>query len=485
MTGSLLDVPADLPQRVLADLRAALPERALLTAPAEMQPYCVDFRGRREGHPLAVILPSSTQEVAAAMRIAAAHGLPVYPQGGNTGLCYGAVPSGGRRPGVVVALGRMRASRQIDAISGILTVDAGIPLAEVHALAGELGLQFALYLGSEGTAQIGGLISTNAGGTGVLRYGPMRSLVAGIEVVLPDGEVLSDLSALAKNNTGYDLKQLFIGAEGTLGIITAAALKLSPKLQARADAWVSVPDPAAALRLLARLKGRCGEAIEAFEMLNGDEVQCVLDQTPGIRMPYAEPPAWSILIGLGAADPTLRLTETLEDLLAGALEAEEVLDAVIAQSITQAESFWHFRHSVTEAHKRAGVGIVLDVAVRTSEVPSFLDETAAVAARDYPMAQLLITAHLGDGNVHVILMFSHAWWAAANDKPALELAVEQVMHDVATRHAGTISAEHGIGRKLTSELVRVGDPLRLALQRKIKMALDPEGRMNPGALFEA
>ena len=469
----------------LEGLGAVLGERGLITRPEDIAPHVTDFRGRMTGAAQAVALPASTEEAAAVMRLAFRHDVPVFPLGGNTGLCFGAVPvqADGRPTGIIVGLARMNRMRALDRAANVLTVDAGMTLSAVHEIAAEAGRQFPLHLGSEGTAQIGGLISTNAGGTGVVRYGAMCSLVCGIEAVLADGRVLADLDALKKNNTGYELRQLFIGAEGTLGLVTGAALRLHPPVAARAHAWVVVANPAAAVDLLSRLQDRCGDAIEAFEMLNAAEVDCVRDNVPRVRSAFEETPDWSVMIELGHADPDAPLAAAFEEVLTDAIATGLASDAVIAQNETQAAYIWRFRHSITEAHKIAGIGIVHDTAVRNSSVPEFIAAADVVAAERFPEARVLIVSHLGDGNVHYTVMFPHAWWKALPDQEAKALEVEGAIHDVAVRFGGTISAEHGIGRKLTSELERLGDPVRLALMRDIKRALDPKNLMNPGALL--
>ncbi|PST22541.1 FAD-binding oxidoreductase [Mesorhizobium plurifarium] len=450
-----------------------------------MVPFVTDFRGRWAGEAVAVALPADTGQAAEVMRLAFEHELPIYPLGGNTGLCYGAVPvAPGRRAGIVLGLGRMTGLRGVDCAANVLTVDAGMTLAAVHAVAAREDRQFPLHLGSEGTAQIGGLISTNAGGTGVLRYGTMRDLVCGIEAVLPDGRILRDLDALKKNNSGYDLKQLFIGAEGTLGLVTGAALRMRQQVRSRAHAWVSVTDPVAAVELLSRLQDRCGETIEAFEMLNRAEVDCVLAHIPRARSPFDVTPEWSVMIELGDTDPATDLMPALEEVLGAAMEAGLAHDAMIAQNEAQAKDIWHVRHSVTEAHKIEGVGIVHDTAVPISKVPNFIAAADAMTAERFPEAGRLIVAHLGDGNVHYIVMFPHDDWRALADKEAKALDVEMAVHDIASRFGGTISAEHGIGRKLTSELERLGDPVKIAVMRDIKRVLDPKNIMNPGALIK-
>ncbi|MCU4182020.1 FAD-binding oxidoreductase [Bosea sp. BH3] len=470
---------------MIETLRGIVGEKGLITDPAEMEPWLTDWRQRRRGRALAVVQPASTQEVAAVVALCAAEGEPVFPVGGNTGLCFGAVPESDLddKPGIVLSLRRMNRIRAIDRAAGVATVDAGVVLGDLHSAAAEAGRQFPLHLGSEGSAQIGGLISTNAGGTGVVRYGPMRDLVAGLEVVLPDGRVLTDLAALRKDNTGYMLRHLFIGAEGSLGIITGAALRLHPQVPNTAHAWVAAADPADAVALLAAMQDRAGSAIQAFELVSASQFELVRKHAERARFPFAEIPAWSVLIELGSEDATTALRDTLEEVLGAALERGELLDAVIASSEQQAADFWHIRHSVSEANKKEGMSITHDVAVRSSDVAPFIKAADDVAAELFPEAYSEVVCHLGDGNVHYILMFTHAYWAALPDPEAFALTVERAIHDVAARFGGTFSAEHGVGRKLTEELERLADPLRYELMNKVKSLFDPQNLMNPGVLL--
>jgi len=472
---------------VLDRLRDIVGDKGLIADPGEMAPWLTDWRERRQGRALCVVAPASTAEVAAVMRLCAEQGQPVFPVGGNTGLCFGAVPESGRaeKPGIVLSLRRMNKIRAIDRAGNIATVDAGVVLGDLHTAAANAGRQFPLHLGSEGSAQIGGLISTNAGGTGVVRYGPMRDLVAGLEVVLADGRVLDDLAALRKDNTGYMLRHLFIGAEGTLGIITGAALRLHPQTPNTAHAWVSVADPAAAVALLAAMQDRAGSAIQAFELVSASQFELVVRHVERIRIPFDAIPAWSVLIELGSEDGSTDLGAILEEVVGDCLEKGTVVDAVVAASQQQADEFWHVRHSVSEANKKEGIGVVHDVAVRTSDVAGFIAAADVVAAARYPQAVTQVVCHLGDGNVHYILMFQRAFWASLPDTEAFALEVEQAVHDVAARFRGTFSAEHGVGRKLTEELERLADPLRYELMGKVKALFDPHELMNPGVLLPA
>ncbi len=470
---------------MLDRLRDIVGEKGLLSDPAEMAPWLSDWRQRRTGRAIAVVSPSTTAETAAVVALCNEQDQPIFPVGGNTGLCFGAVPESNRadKPGIVISTRRMNKIRAIDRATGLATVDAGVVLGELHGAATAINRQFPLYLGSEGSAQIGGLISTNAGGTGVLRYGPMRDLVAGLEVVLADGRVLSDLTGLRKDNTGYMLRQLFVGAEGTLGVITGATLKLYPRMSNAAHAWVSVPDPAAAVDLLAAFQDRAGSYIQAFELVSASQFELVKRHIERARFPFADIPRWSVLIELGSEDATTALGDILESTLGDFLERGGVVDAAIAASEQQAADFWQVRHSVSEANKKEGIGIVLDVAVRTSDVAAFIAEADKIAAERYPQAVTEVVCHLGDGNVHYILMFSREFWATLKDAETFALQIERDVHDVAARHSGTFSAEHGVGRKLTEELQRLADPLRYELMCRVKHMFDPKGLMNPDVLL--
>lgn len=466
----------------LQDLRAAVGDSNILTDAHDMAPFLEDWRGYRSGRAVGVVLPATTEQVAAVMKAAARAGRAVVPQGGNTGLCQGAVPSDDAT-GIVIATRRMARIRELDKPAGVIVAEAGATLSAIQDAAQQAGRRIPISLGSEGTAQIGGLVSTNAGGTSALRHGPMREMVCGIEVVLPDGRILSDLGALRKNNTGYDLKNLFIGAEGTLGIVTAAALRMQPQLRTHAHAWLALPNLDAAVAVLTGLQDDFDATLQAAELLSGNQVNLVLRHIPRTRHPLESRPEWSLLVELGSTDADADLQERLEGWLANRFESGLLTDAVVAQNAAQGEAIWHVRHSVSEANKIEGHSLSHDVAVRPSLVPQMIDRCTQALAAIYPQAQVLIVSHIGDGNVHFIAHFTHDQWAAIGDPAQATAAVMSAVHDQVMALGGTFSAEHGIGRKLRAELAQRADPVRLDLMRQIRAMLDPDGRMNPGAVL--
>lgn len=425
-------------------------------------PRLVDWRGRRLGDAALLVRPRSLHEVVAVVRAALAHAVALVPQGGMTGLVGGALPMPGRAS-VLVGMEQMKAIRHVDAAAGVLVAEAGVVLDHVHAAAAAAGRRFALSLAARGSATIGGLVATNAGGTQVLRHGPMRRLVLGLEAVLPDGSVLRQLSALRKDNTGFDIKQLLIGAEGTLGIVTAAALALAPAMRQRTVAWAGLKSPDAALALL----GALGAVVESFELVPADGLALVLAHLPGARAPLAGPHRWHALIEV--EDTAEAIVPTL---------AAHADDAVIAASGAQADALWALREGLPEAERRDGPAVKHDIALPVSAVPAFLaDVSPAVEAR-FPGGRVLAFGHLGDGNLHFNVRAPDAAWIAAN-----AVAVTAFVDDEVMAMGGAISAEHGIGAFRAGELVRLGDPGKLAAMRAIKAALDPAGIMNPGKLW--
>lgn len=457
----------------------SLPADVRVLAPADAAPLLTDWRGHKTGHADLVLQPDSVAAVQQVVKAAISHGVGLVPQGGNTGLVGASVPeprSAG--PVALISMARMRRIVSVDPASLVLVAEAGAILADVHSAAEAAGARFPLSLGAKGSATVGGLVSTNAGGTQVIRHGPMRSLVLGLQAVLADGSLLDQLAPLRKDNTGYDIKQLLIGGEGTLGIVTAVALKLAPPLEHETSAWVALNGAGQALSLLGRLRAALGETIESFELIGRDALQLVVARVPGLRPPIAGDFAVHVL--LDAAVPR----ERLEAVLADAIEAGEVADAVVASSIQQARDFWALRESIPEAERLEGGALKNDISVPVELVPAFLDDAFAMFAADYPECRPLMFGHLGDGNLHLNLRPPPG--AQASDWLQGEgEAARRRLHDLIHRHGGSISAEHGIGTLKAAELRRLGDPGKLAAMRAIKAALDPAGIMNPGKLFVA
>jgi FAD/FMN-containing dehydrogenase len=403
--------------------------------------------------------------------------VPVVPQGGNTGLVGGGVPEGG----VILTTGRLNRIRAIDPLNATMTVEAGCILAQIQSEAARLGKLFPLSLASEGSCQIGGNLSTNAGGTAVLRYGNTRDLVLGIEVVLPDGEILHDLNGLRKNNTGYDLKNLFIGAEGTLGVITAAVVKLFPEPLARSTALIACAGPHQALALYDRLRARHAEILTTFEYLERLGLEMSLAHRPGTPDPMAQAHPAYALVELASTDPEADPGPRLEAVLAEALEAGEIGDAVIAASEAQRQALWRLREDMSEAQKRYGASIKHDVSVPVSQVAAFLTEAVAAVRAHVPDLRPCPFGHFGDGNIH----FNLTRPTGMSDEAFLREygTLNRIVHDITVRMGGSFSAEHGIGLVKRAELRRYRDPVALRLMQQIKSTLDPLGLMNPGKIL--
>ena len=439
--------------------------------------WLTDWRGRYRGEAIAVVFPGTTEEVAEVVCACVAADVAIVPQGGNTGLCGGATPlSDGHS--VVVNLSRMKRVRAVDAANNALVVEAGCTLAAVQQAAEQHDRLFPLSLASEGTCEIGGNLSTNAGGVQVLRYGNMRELVLGVEVVLPDGRVWDGLRALRKDNTGYDLKQLFIGAEGTLGIVTAVVLKLFPKPRARATAWVDVPDPAAAVSLLRAVQSRCGDRVTAFEIVGREALQLVLKNIPDARPPFAEPGAWGVLLELSDMISAEGLNGLLEAALSEAFEAGLAGDAVVAQSGAQAKALWALRENISEAQRIEGISIKHDIAVPVSRVPEFLARAGQALTARWPDTRIVAFGHIGDGNLHYNLSKADA--LENRDFIARTPEINRVVHDLVDALGGSISAEHGLGQLKREEITRYRSEVELEMMRALKRTFDPQGRMNPG-----
>ena len=463
-----------------ARLRAIVGAAHVLEAEADMDPFLSDWRGRYHGRARAVVLPRDTAEVAAVVAACAQAGVAMVPQGGNTGLCGGATPLGDGAA-VVISLARMNRVRALDPDNDTLTVEAGCTLAAVQEAAQAAGRLFPLSLASEGSCRIGGNLSTNAGGVQVLRYGNTRDLVLGLEVVLPDGRVWDGLRGLRKDNTGYDLKQLFIGAEGTLGIVTAAVLKLFPAIRSRATAWVAVPDPRAAVRLLGMLRAACGDRVSAFEIVGRTALGLVLRHIPGARDPLAGAPAWTVLVELSDPAVDAPLDDQLQAVLGEAFAQGLAGDVAVAASGAQAQALWALREDISEAQRIEGVSIKHDVSVPVSRIPDFLERASEALAARWPDVRVVAFGHIGDGNLHYNLSKS-----VADDNAAFVARtpeVNRIVHDLVCELGGSISAEHGLGQLKREEVLRYKPALEMELMRRVKQAFDPAGLMNPGKVL--
>src|SRR5438270_1589932 len=464
--------------RLIDEAERKLGPKAVITDPQELEPWLSDWRGRVHGTAPAMLAPASTEEVAEIVRLAAEHRVPLVPQGGNTGMAAGATPPADGSA-ILLSLRRMGRIRSISADSRLAVAEAGVVLATLHDAAHEVRMRFPLTLGARGSCTIGGLTSTNAGGTQVLKFGTMRSLVAGVEAVLPDGSVHSGLSGLKKDNRGYSLDQLLIGAEGTLGVITAVALRLVPAIAARAVAWTGVASPAKALDLLRFLEARTN-SIEGFELVPQDSLDLVLTHIPNTRAPLSGAHEWHALIEATTADSDHGIAGELERILAAALQQGLIADAALAANEAQAEAFWKLRDTISEAERAEGQTLAHDISVPVADMPAFIVDAAAKVESAFPGVIATGFGHLGDGNIHFhVRAGSHAapeWYEREGEK------ITRMVDDLVTAAGGSISAEHGIGQLKRAEFARLAPPGRIHALRAIKHALDPLGIMNPGKL---
>ncbi len=473
---------SDLSPILLQRFASIVGPQGLVTDAEALAPALAEWRGLYTGRSPALLAPRSSAEVAEILAICHAEHIGVVPQGGNTGLVGGAIPeSTPTRPQIVLSSRRMTTIRQLDPVNYTVTVEAGCLLADVQSAAADVDRLFPLSLAAEGSCQIGGNISTNAGGTNVLRYGNTRDLVLGLEVVMADGRLFDGLRGLRKDNTGYDLKQLFIGAEGTLGFVTAATCKLFPRPRSVATAWVAVPDPEAAIRLNSRARQLLGDQLIALELINHVAVEMVLEHIDGTRNPLTETHDWVMLLELGSARAGNAADAALEAFLTAAHEDGLLTDAVLAQSVAQRDDFWRIRHAISAAEKCAGAGIKHDISVPVSQIGEFLRSAAQIAIERVPGVKVVAFGHLGDGNLHFNLnqpddMGAEAFIALW---PEISTRVHTLAHDL----GGSFSAEHGVGVLKAGELARLRGGVELALMKQIKAALDPRGIMNPGKLF--
>ncbi len=467
---------------LLDKLTRIVGDTGVLSETQDLAPFVNDARGRYTGNALCAVRPRSVEEVAAVVACCIEQSVPIQPQGGNTSLCGGSVPLAGGR-GVILSLTRMRRIREIDAANNSMTVEAGCVLADVQRAAVDAGRFYPVSLGAEGSCQIGGNIATNAGGTGVLRYGNTRENVLGLEVVLPNATVWDGLRALRKNNTGFDLKHLFIGSEGLLGIITAATLKLHPLNAHHVAAWLAPVSIDAAVEVLALFQSSLGSQLTAFEAMNAAQLQITLKHLSDRQSPLDPKHPWHILAELGATSDEAGLRNSLENLLQTAISSGLLIDAAVASSDAQRAAMWTIRHSVTEAIANAGRGIAHDIAVPVSKIPEFLRLASPALEQRFPGIQIIIVGHLGDGNLHYVPLFSNEAWNAFSDPQAVVDEVHRMNYAVAAELGGTFSAEHGIGQYLVAEMRQYKSEVELAMMRTVKQALDPRGLFNPAKVI--
>ncbi|MFU1980771.1 FAD-binding oxidoreductase [Bordetella hinzii] len=461
---------------LLAELAARLGQPNVLTG-ADAEPYLTDWRRAVTGRAIAVLRPADSGEVAQVVRLCAAAGVPVVPQGGNTGQ-VAAATADASASAVVLSLARMNRVRAVDLDNDTITVEAGCVLQAVQEAARRAGRLFPLSLGAQGSCTIGGNLATNAGGTQVLRYGNARELALGLEVVTPQGEIWDGLRGLRKDNTGYDLRDLYIGSEGTLGIITAAVLKLFPLPRAQRTALIAVPGLAQALQLLRRARAGFGAVLTAFEVMSVHCLRDVVRAFPRQRLPFADLPddAWCVLLEMSDSEDEQHAQQRLEAVLAGGLEAGEALDAAVSVSGAQSAAFWHLRESITLALAQAGDCVKHDISLPASRIPEFVRATDQALAAAFPGVAMRVFGHLGDGNLHYNLL---------PPAGAAQAAIQRLVHDRVHEAGGSISAEQGIGQRRVADLQRYKSAVEMDLMRRIKRALDPQGVMNPGKVLSA
>jgi D-lactate dehydrogenase (cytochrome) len=466
----------------LSALKSIVGPVGFLESAADVEPYLVDFRKLYHGRSALVLLPASTREVSAVLAYCCAHAIGVVPHAGNTSYCGGPVPDESGTQ-IVLAMRRLNRVRAVEPLNYSMTVEAGCVLAAVQDAAERAERLFPLSLGSEGSCQIGGNLATNAGGTTVLRYGMARDLVLGLEVVLADGRVLDTLRTLRKDNTGYDLKSLFLGSEGTLGVITAACLKLFPKPVQYATALIAVPDVATAVELLATVRSASADRVSTFELIPRIGIELTSRHIAGVSDPLERPYPWYVLAELTSARADDDLNATLEMVLASASERGQALDAVVATSLAQREALWRIRESIPEAQTREGASIKHDVSVPVAALPEFVAQASAWVAENVAAARLVAYGHVGDGNLHFNL--SQPVGGSAATFLARRVEIQRAIYDLALAMRGSFSAEHGIGRYKIGELEHYRSAVELDVMRALKRALDPQGILNPGKVLRA
>jgi len=461
----------------LESCRATIGANYVITAPSDMAPYLTDWRQRFTGNALAIVKPGSTEEVSAIVRLCNTYGVPIVPQGGNTGLVLGSVPDDSGRA-IVLSLTRLNRIRAVDTVNNTLTAESGCILENVQSAAADAARLFPLSLAAEGSCTIGGNLSTNAGGTAVLRYGNSRELCLGLEVVTPQGEIWNGLRGLRKDNTGYDLRDLYIGAEGTLGIITAAVLKLFPQPKAELTALVALPSPDHALLLLTLAQTHCGASLTGFELMSDFCLQLVSKHYPHMRMPFHENHPQYVLLELSDSESEEHATAMLERLIEAALEQEIIVDAILAASIAQSKSLWNLREHIPLAQAEEGKNVKHDISIPIARIGEFIQVTDVLLQDAFPGCRMVTFGHLGDGNLH----YNVSPPEHTSDIAFIEQqeAVNRVVHDSVDRFSGSISAEHGLGALKRSEVLRYKSEVEMNLMRTIKRALDPLNLMNPG-----
>ncbi|MFN4087933.1 MAG: FAD-binding oxidoreductase [Alphaproteobacteria bacterium] len=472
-----MDAPAPLPERLIAAIRDVVGPRGLVTDAAELAPHLVEMRGLYRGATPLLVRPESTEAVAQVVRLCAEAGVPIVPQGGNTSLCGGSIPFEQGRE-IILSLSRMNRIRDVDTLDYTITVEAGCILQNIQQAAADADRLFPLSLGAEGSCQIGGNIATNAGGINTLRYGNMRDLVLGVEVVLPDGRIWDGLRRLRKDNTGYDLKQLFIGGEGTLGIVTAAVLKLFPRPKEEVTAICAVSSLPGVVDLLSRVRSGTGDQVSAFEYMARFCIDLATKHIQGVRDPFAQRYEHYALMRAGAGRADSGLREIMEEVLATAMEEGLVLDAVLAESEQQVKDLWRIREAVVEGQIPEGGSIKHDVSVPVSRIAAFIEEAGKAVEKTIPGARPCPFGHIGDGNIHY-----NVTQPVGADKQAYLARwyeLNEAVHDIVVAMGGSISAEHGIGRLKRGELAHYKSPVALDLMRRIKDAFDPADIMNPG-----